>query len=374
MSARMKMSVFNAGFLLALAAGAAAEPLPNELTRLCRSASSQINESLAENVDTDAPGLVVLVDIRGDVVHATARGVRDLDSHDPLTLDTPFYIASIAKAFTAAGILALHEQGRLRLDDPASKYLTAIPSYAEKVTLRQLASHTSGLPDHYDVLGGEEQARGIDNDDVLTLLRKQRGLLFEPGDQWSYSNSGYVLLALIIEKVSGKPLRQFLRERIFEPAGMTNTFVCDDDRITIPGRAEGYVTHNGSYEHVPYQQSTTGAGGMYSTANDLRKFVDALWSGKLLKIETLREATTAVRTNSDRPTPYGLGWMVESWAKGPLKGVHYAAQFGSLGGFRAWLLRIPDKRLTLITLSNCGWSPLPDEICDKYATYLASDR
>lgn len=305
-------------------------------------------DSLAASVvGEEVPGLAVLVVHEGRVVHRAAYGVRSLASGEPMTVHTPFYIASTAKMFTAAAVLALIEDGRLGLEDPIGRYVPTVPEYARNLTIRQILTHTSGLPDHYDIAGEE---RTYSNDDVLEILRQAGGLLFEPGSDDSYSNSGYVLLALLIEELEGS-FSRVLENRFFEPLEMGDAVVAlDGARPAV--RAIGHRKVEGGFAEWDYASSTIGAGGVYASLSDLEQWYRALREERVLEAATLRLASRPPALRSGKLTPYGMGWLAEFAGSGPLQDRWYVLAFGSLRGFRAVFQWYQEDDLLLVWLAN----------------------
>lgn len=335
--------------LLLLTPGALAGQAPSSSLGGAARADSLLESRYA----ADEPGVAVMIIKDGSVIYERTIGLADLESGAPITPETAFYIASLGKALTGTAILMLAERGQLSLDDTLGRYLPDAPAYGRGVTLRQMLSHTSGIPDYYDVLG--DDVRGVTNGLVLKVLHEQDALSFGAGEDWGYSNSAYVLLSLVVERVSGERFGRFLASNIFEPVGMTRTVVYDETRPGVPGRATGYSqADGGGFYKDDYGSFTTGAGGIFSTLEDLYKWDRALESGQLLGPEFSEAAFTMQRTAKGRPTPFGLGWMVEDWSVGPFVGGFYVMQVGILNGFRARHLRFADRDFTVIMLSNAG--------------------
>ena len=307
-------------------------------------------DSLARSlVDEHVPGLALLVVKDGRAIHRAAYGLASIEGQRPVTLHTPFYIASTAKMLTAAAVLALADEGRLSLEDPIGRWLDVVPGYAADVTVAQLLSHTSGLVDHYDI-GGEERA--YSNEDVLRILREAAALRFEPGTRAAYSNSGYVLLALLVERATGRPFGGVLEERFFEPLGMTDAFLAAGGAERPAHRAFGYRAADGSFEPYDYASSTSGAGGVYASLSDLEAWYRALEAGRVLSPATLRMASRPPELPGGRLTPYGMGWLAEFAARGPLKDRWYVLAYGSLRGFRSVFQWYQQDDLLMVWLAN----------------------
>ena len=347
------------GFALAAAALAATAPEP---ATPAVSLGARIDALLDGFADTDGPGIAVCLVENGSVVYRGARGLADLESKEPLTVSTPVYIASLAKGFTAAAVLRLVEQRRVGLDDPVGTHLPGLPAYFERVTIRHLLSHESGVPDHEDVL----KARGLTNRDVMSWLREQQALEFPPGSRWSYSNAGYVVLAEMVAHLTGRPLAEYFATEFFAPLGMSSTFVAGGEAAGRE-RAVGYEKVDGKWIRDDYEGGTVGPGGVYSSADDMCAWGMALDGGKVLKRMTLIAAFTPQVTSGAAPTPTGLGFQVEDIPQGPLAGRWYAALFGMRDGFRAVDLKLKDRDFRYVQLSNAGEWLEPMVVPNLYA-------
>ncbi|WP_149195649.1 serine hydrolase domain-containing protein [Luteimonas suaedae] len=295
-----------------------------------------------------APGAAVLVLHDGDAVVRRGYGLADLEAGTPVTPASNFRLASLSKQFTAAAILLLAEDGRLRLDDPVRKWLPTLPAAAEPVTLHHLLSHTSGLIDYEEVM--PEAIDGQLHDaDVLALLEPHDRLYFAPGTQYRYSNSAYALLALIVGKASGSDFATFLRERIFLPLGMARTVAFEDGKSTVADRAYGYRRVDGDWTRSDQSPTSAvlGDGGIYSSIDDLAKWDAALYDDRLLSDASRALAfapQTTTPTGEDDVDAYGYGWR--------LHGGETLWHSGETTGFRNVILRFPRQRLTVIVLSN----------------------
>ena len=292
----------------------------------------------------DVPGAAVLVlrDGRPDV--RAGYGLADLETGTPATPETNYRLASVTKQFTAAGILLLAEGGRLTIDDRAHDWLPSLPKAAETVTIRHLLTHTSGLIDYEDVIP-ETFAAQLHDADVLRLLETQDRSYFRPGTGYRYSNGGYALLALIVQRASGKSFATMLRERIFRPLGMTNTVAYEEGISTVNNRAFGYTEDAGRWNRTDQDQTSAvlGDGGIYSSIDDLAKWDAALYDRRLLHPSSLRAAFTAATHTDDPEIEYGYGWRITGetlWHS------------GESVGFRNVIVRYPKRHLTVVVLTN----------------------
>lgn len=291
------------------------------------------------------PGASVLVLEGGDAVFQLSYGLADLEAGVASSPTTNYRLASVSKQFTAASVLLLVEDGVLTLDDRVRHWLPTLPVASEGITLRHLLSHTSGLVDYEDLLP-PDQARQIHDADVLRLLEREDRLYFPAGSDYRYSNSGYALLALVVERASGQRFAAFLQARIFSPLGMTATLAREDEGPPVTDKAFGYTRVGDRWERT--DQSTTSAvlgdGGIYSSITDLAKWDAAWYDDRLLSAPS---RALAVQASTATPEPdvahYGFGWRLQG---------RMQWHSGESIGFRNVLLRFPAQRLTIIVLSN----------------------
>ena len=312
------------------------------------------------------PGLAVLVAVGDDVVHRKAYGSGDLASYAALTPETPFYIASLAKSVTALAVLELVADGRMSLADPISRYVPDLPAWAANATIEQLLSHTSGIPSYQQLIDWRTYD-GIDNAEVVALLREKGKPLFETGSRYAYSNSGYALAAMAVAHASGMSFKSFVTKRVLDPLGMTHTAVYDGSEPAPAGRALGYATENGKVvltdylditlpdgKVFPFRATTVGNGGMFSTVDDLLRFGRAFERPSLLPVSlqlmTMLPRTT-IEGEAELPDTkgHGFGWFLSRRDK-----TNLIWNQGGLGGHKTMLVRIPDRDVTIIVLSNSG--------------------
>lgn len=286
----------------------------------------------------------VLVAENGRVLYEHGFGTADLKNGIPFSPSTPCYLASLTKQFTAMAVMILAERHKLSLSDPLSNYFSGFSRLAAGVTIRHLLNHTSGIPD-YTRLGLEHP--GLTNDSVMLALVRADSLDFPAGTRYQYSNSGYVILAKIIEKVSGKSYREFLKRNIFDPLGMSSTAVYDETRPEIPGHAIGY----GRFGDLDdYNLLTCGEGGIYSSVDDLFKWDQALYTEKLVQAPALEEAFTKPLLQDGSASSYGFGWAI-----GEYDGQKTLSHAGRYGGFNTYIKRFTRDHATIIFLTNHGF-------------------
>ncbi len=306
------------------------------------------------------PGCAALVVNHGQTVFKQGFGVTNLDQPAPITSATNFRLASVTKQFTAASIMLLVRDGKLKYDDRLADIFPQFPPYARDITVRNLLNHTSGLLDYEDLWDTQfseipaPELPQIRDAEVLQLLARQETTRFTAGTRFAYSNSGYSVLSQIVEKISGQPFEEFLRARIFQPLGMANTLAFLVTRNIVPNRAYGYSRKNGAW--IFTDQSSTSAvlgdGGVYSSLNDFEKWIDALRTHKLLTAEEMKPALTPItvpkfQPNSEEPASYGFGWFLD-----PYKGHRRMYHTGTTSGFLNAIEFFPDDDLAVIVFCN----------------------
>jgi CubicO group peptidase (beta-lactamase class C family) len=289
---------------------------------------------------------VILVARDGKILVSKGYGMADVENDVPNTPETRFRLGSLTKQFTAASILLLQERGKLSVQDSVCKYVAPCPEAWQPVTIHQLLSHTGGVPNLTNLNAFPDYLRTKREPTTVEALIgrfRDRPLDFKPGEKWTYSNSGYILLGHVVEKVSGKSYESFLRENIFEPLKMTSTGYDHADEI-VKRRARGYASGPGdklvNASHID-MSIPFAAGGLYSTVGDLFLWDQALYTEQLLKKSSLDAMFTAVQND------YGYGFNVNK-----LFNRRHAAHGGSIEGFTTSINRFPDDRVTVIVLGN----------------------
>jgi CubicO group peptidase (beta-lactamase class C family) len=334
--------------------------------------STKINRIFASLADDKSPGLAVLVIKNGRTAFEHGYGVRDLRSFSKIDSQTNFRLASCSKQFTAVSIMSLVHDGKLRYDDKLTDVFPDFPAYGKAITIRNLLNHTSGLPDYEDLMAAAEKRQGapiwtaahqIQDAEVLNLLKQEKAGKFTPATQWSYSNSGYVVLGLVVAKISGKPFREFLRERIFVPLKMLQTIAYQKGQSEVANRAYGHSKEGDAWKETDQSptSATLGDGGIYSSLTDLTKWDEALAQHTLLNENEMQPALTPAQlttgaqpqwpANSDRtqgtPVSYGFGWFLD-----PYRNHARMWHYGDTMGFHTYIQRFPADRLTVIILCN----------------------
>jgi CubicO group peptidase (beta-lactamase class C family) len=336
--------------------------------------SSKIDAIFAAATDARSPGVAVEVRRNGRTIFARGYGARDLRSSTKLDARTDFRLASFTKQFTATAVMLLVHDGKLRYDEPLTEIFPDFPAYGQGITIRQLLTHTSGLPDYEDLMESIEKAKGprwsetqqIQDAEVLELLKQTTHGKFAPGTSWAYSNSGYVVLGLVVAKVASEPFGQFVSERIFRPLHMSGTMVFVNGKNTVPNRAYGHTKDNGAFTETDQSSTsaTQGDGGVYSNLLDLAKWDDALARHALLSEREMAPALAPVKLADGSPTlwprepdgdnldpgkpvSYGFGWFLDAYS-----GHQRMWHTGSTRGFRTVIERFTSDGLTIIILAN----------------------
>ena len=299
----------------------------------------QIEDLLLDYYDIGKFNGSVLVVSGGEVIYENFIGYADFDQKLPLTGNTPFYIASISKQFTSSAIMLLIQQGKLSFDRQIRFYLPYLPKAYNAITIHHLLTHTSGVPDY---LQSNEQNSGFTNEDVLQFVMQRRNPEFEAGSKFKYSNSGYVLLAMIVQIVSGQRFEDFMKVNFFEPLGMEDTFVATER--TDAKVAKGY-DEKGKLDD--YTLLTMGDGGIYSTAKDLYKWQQNIAAGSIVKRDMLEKAFNPINLENGSQRRYGYGWELGEDLSGP-----FIYHSGGLNGFRTYLEQDLSLNEGIIILSN----------------------
>lgn len=312
--------------------------------------TSAFDKILEEKYKPDGPGAVILVARNGEIIYHKGFGMANIELDVRMQPEMIFRIGSITKQFTAVAILQLVEQGKLSLDDELTKFIPDYPTNSRKITIHHLLTHTSGIPSYteMDEWTPEVQKKDFTVEELIDLF-KDKPMDFEPGDQWRYNNSGYILLGYIIEKLSGQTYEQFISDNLFKPAGMENSLY-GNDRIILKNRAYGYQAGHDGYENADYLSMTQpyAAGSLMSTVGDLYKWNRALLSGKLISKKSLDLAFSNFTLNNGEKMNYGYGWM-----PGDVQGFNMVGHGGGIHGFLTSEAYFPQEDLFVALLVNC---------------------
>lgn len=336
----------------------------------------QIGAIFSAGTQANQPGLAAMVRKDGRTVYVKGFGVRDLRSKARIDAHTNFRLASFTKQFTAMAIMLLVHDKKLRYDQTLTEVFPEFPAYGKKVTIRNLLNHTGGLPDYEELMDAAEKAKGsaiwtpdhqIQDGEVLALLEKESAGKFAAGTRWSYSNSGYVVLGLIIAKVSGQSYADFLHAHIFAPLHMDTTIVYLKGKNDVTNRGYGHSKEGDALNETDQSatSATLGDGGIYSNLDDLAKWDDALRSHTLLSAEEFAPALVPAKLTSGastlwpageasgdnqhptKPVSYGFGWFVD-----PYNGHKRMWHTGDTSGFRTVIERFAAENLSIVVLCN----------------------
>jgi CubicO group peptidase (beta-lactamase class C family) len=326
---------------------------------------------------TDSPGCTLGVYQDGKILYARGYGMASLEQGVALSPRSVLDVGSISKQFTAMSILMLQKEGKLSLDDPIRKYIPEMPAYAEKITLRRALSQTSGLRDLYVMMGQTGRTFAGDTIDALRVITHSAEPNYEPGARYLYTNSGWVLAAQIVYRLTGKTLAQFAEERIFGPLGMRDTRYLADATTIIPNGAEGYAPRSsGGFRlaRSTYDGAIMGAGAVHTSVEDFGRWLNNYDLGAVGGRDIIETMTTATKLNDGSPAKsgptqaYAIGLNV-----GTLRGLPVVSHGGSWAGYRGHFLRFPDQHFAVATFCNLTTSG-PDSLARKVAGIYLADR
>jgi CubicO group peptidase (beta-lactamase class C family) len=310
-----------------------------------------VDAVFADFAKPDSPGCSLAVARDGRLLYTKSYGMANLELEVPLSPASVFDIGSTSKQFTAASILLLEKQGKLSINDDVHKYVPELPDYGKKITILNLLNHTSGLRDYLVLfeLAGENVDSVTTDEEALALIARQKALNFDPGSEWLYSNTGYFLLSVIVKRVSGKSLRDFAAENIFQPLDMTHTQFRDAHTSLISNRALAYdpIEKGKGYTLDVSYFEQTGDGAVHTTVGDLLKWDENFYSGKVGGLDLLAELQQSGTLTSGKHFGYAKGLSVSTY-----RGLRTVRHGGSWGGYRAELLRFPDQHFSVVCLCN----------------------
>jgi CubicO group peptidase (beta-lactamase class C family) len=331
----MKTLILEILFLLSVFASGQISNVPGDTAK----AIDKLMQTLHERGQYNGS---IIVAVNGKIIYRSGFGESNFETHKKFSPETISCLASVSKQFTAMTIMMLAEQNKIRYDDLLSKYIPELTKYADDVTIRNLLTHTSGIPDVGD-LGIDHP--GLTNNEVLRALIKQESLVFKPGTRYQYSNTGYVLLSIIVERITKKSFKDYLTEKILVPLKMSKTFLYDGSQSRSGDVASGY---NQFGLKDDFNSLETGDGGMFSTVDDLLKWDRALYTERLVKQSTLDTAFTPAKV-TEGTTTYGFGWNINGTREN--KTVWHT---GNTAGFRAFIERVLKDKIAIIMLTNKG--------------------
>jgi CubicO group peptidase (beta-lactamase class C family) len=313
--------------------------------------SAEVDKIFADLTAPGSPGCALAVARGGKLVYSKGYGLANIEENVPLTPDSVFDIGSTSKQFSASSILLLEQRGKLSVNDDVHKYIPELPDYGKKITILNLLNHTSGLRDYLVLfeLAGYNTDSVTTDDEALALVAHQKSLNFDPGSDWLYSNTGYFLLSVIVKRVSGKTLRDFAAENIFQPLDMTHTQYRDSHTALIPNRAMAYdpIDKGKGYTlNVSYFEQA-GDGAVHTTVGDLLKWDENFYSGRVGGKPLLDEIQERGHLNSGKQLDYAKGLFLAT-----RRGLPNVSHGGAWGGYRAELLRFPEQHFSVVCLCN----------------------
>ena len=327
-------------------------------------------DKLFKIYNANVPGASLMIIKDGKPILIKSYGMADVEKKIPVETHTNFRLASFTKQFTAMCIMMLQEQGKLFYDQTLKDIFPEFPDYGSKIMIRHLLNHTSGLIDYESLIPDTATIQVLDKD-VLSMMMEQDSTYFSAGTKYQYSNSGYAVLAMIMEKISGQSFAEFLRQHIFEPLEMTNTVAYQKGVSAIKHRAYGYANEDGNlvFKDQSLTSAVLGDGGIYSSIDDLFKWDQALYTDKLVNFETIEKAFTPAVLQDGTKLDYGFGWRVDEYRG--LKRMHHT---GQTCGFTTVIQRYPDQRFSIIILTNRN-EPMLMELANRLADlFLISNK
>jgi CubicO group peptidase (beta-lactamase class C family) len=338
--------------------------------------ASAVDEVFSDLTKPGSPGCALAVYRDGKILYAKGYGLANIEENVAITPQSVFDIGSTSKQFTAATILLLEKQGKLSVNDDVRKYIPELPAYGQKITILNLLNHTSGLRDYLALmeLGGINIDSVTTDADALALINRQKALNFAPGSEWLYSNTGYFLLSVIVQRASGKTLRDFAAENIFAPLEMTHTEYRNNHAALIPNRALAYEERedkSGYTLNVSYFEQT-GDGAVHTSVEDLLKWDENFYSPRVGGREFLSEIQERGKLNDGKALDYAKGLFRQDY-----RGLHTVSHGGAWGGYRAELLRFPDQHFSvacLCNVGNAGPSRRAHQVADIYLGSLMKPR
>jgi len=357
---------------LMLKPGAFAQVSSDSSTKPVSDASltSKVDKLFAPWDKPDSPGAALMVFKDGMVIYKRGYGLANLEYSIPITPATVFHVASVSKQFTAFAITMLAKQGKLSLDDDIRKYLPEVPEFGKTITIRHLIHHISGLRDQWELLAmaGWRLDDVITKEHILKMVRHQKDLNFDPGQEHLYCNTGYTLLAVIVERVSGQSFRQFTEANIFKPLGMTNTHFHDDHEMIVKNRAYSYApVKEGGFKLSALNYANVGATSLFTTVEDMAKWVQNFDDRRVGGAEVIEQMHQQGVLNNGEKINYAFGLVI-----GNYKGLNVVEHSGGDAGYRSHVMRFPDQKFAVVILSNLGSFNPPGMARQVADIYLAA--
>lgn len=336
-------------------------------------------DDIFSSFDQNGPGCAVGIIQDSQTLFEKGYGLANLDYDQPITPDTVFDIASVSKQFTAMALIMLADEGVVSLDDDVRKYVPEVPDYGTVITLRQLMNHTSGLRDIFmlGTLMGESEKDYFTEDEFLARVARQKAPIFEPGTDFRYSNTGYLLMGIIVNRTTGKTLAEFTKEKIFDPLGMDHTFFGDDATRVVKNRATGYFSNDdGGYKRGVTLLEIIGEGGLLTTVRDLALWDKDFYEGKVWRPEIKAEMLKAGVLSNGEKAAFPMetnGVYAGGLITGDRRGLPIIRHGGTFVGFRTDMLRFPEQKFSVITLCNLGTAD-PNELANQVADLFLEDK
>jgi CubicO group peptidase (beta-lactamase class C family) len=339
--------------------------------------TDQVDKLFAQWDKKDSPGCALAIIKDGKIIYKRGYGMADLERDVPITSKSLFDIASTSKQFVAMSIALLAEEGKLSLDDDIRKHIPEMPDYGNKITIRHLVHHTSGIRDYCDLmyLAGLPFENDYPEAQIIELIARQKSLNFKPGEKHLYSNSGYFLLGEIVQRVSGKSLNEFTKEKIFKPLGMEITHFYDDFTRVVKNRAIGYFPKkDGGYGIALFLFDLVGDGGLLTSVEDLFLWDQNFYHNKLGQQgqKLIEQLLTPGTLNNGKKLDYAFALGI-----GEYKGLKMISHGGAWAGYRSQLLRFPGQQFSVICLSNlAGFNPtvMAKKVADIYLADHFKDK
>lgn len=325
----------------------------NRVDPIATTLDKRIDQLMTPYSGPNIPGGVIAVIKDGETIFSKGYGMANLIHDIPFTIDKKSNIGSVSKQFTAFGILMLAKQGKLAVDDDIRKYIPELPDFGDTVTLRHLLTHTSGYREILNTIGiaGRDfEGVYISKKEVLSSIQRQPRLQNKPGEEFNYNNSGYMLLAMAIENITGQSLADWMKEHVFDPLGMKDTKMLTNPKLVIPNTVQGYqINDEGQLVEQEVLWVALGASSIYTTAADLTKWIQNLRTGNVGGKDIIKQMSTPVLPIEGAPitADYGLGLMIDEH-----NGLHRIHHGGSDGGYRAIIMYYPEAESAIIALSN----------------------
>ncbi len=322
---------------------------------------TNLDRFLSSKINNTGPGIAMAVVRGGTEIYHKSYGLAVLETNTPVRASTPFYLASVGKQFTSMAVMILAEKGLLDYQDPITRFFPDAPASWKPITIHHLLTHQSGLADFFGPLRSDID--GITNPQVFRWIVQRGGPDFKPGTKAEYGNTGYVLLALLVEQVSGMPIEEFMQVNLFAPAGMHHTFVVNEDNDPSAGRALGY---NASGVLDDYRARTVGSGGIYSTVDDMKKWSAAIDDNLFVSSGTFGNALEPHVERLYEDYDYGYGWVLSE-----NNGDKVISHTGGNRNFTTLLAKVPVRGLTIVMVSNGGYSWLRS-LSDRIIAHIYS--